>query len=246
MTKSTVAYQEENNSFQRFLQWTNEKEVLGGEINKYIKPEYESLLDIGAGNGSLTKYYINQFKRVTLLEPSKPLYQELKVKFPQATIHNTSIESFVDLETYDFIVASHVFIYIKNPEQILQKIYQALNSNGLIIIIMLDKTGEYLKYIDAFASKINVKLTETGEYRWENIIDYLGKQKITYLLKDIDTSITAPSLQDFMSINDFHFNTDVSHLSQRTLEEMSCYLKKYSSNNQFEIQVRHKSIAIYK
>ncbi len=246
MAKSTVAYQDKDNSFQRFLQWTNEKEVLGEEINKHVKTEYESLLDIGAGNGNLTRYYINQFKRVTLLEPSKTLYQELKVKFSQATIYNTSIESFVDLETYDFIVASHVFIYIKNPEQILQKLYQALNSNGLIIIIMLDKTGEYLKYIDTFASRVNVKQTKKDEYRWENIIDYLGKHKIAYLLKEIDTSISAPSLQDFMSINDFHFNTDVSHLSQLTLEEMSSYLKRYLTNNQFEIQVRHKFILINK
>jgi 16S rRNA A1518/A1519 N6-dimethyltransferase RsmA/KsgA/DIM1 with predicted DNA glycosylase/AP lyase activity len=93
MANLTKSYQGENNSFEKFLKWTDEKEILGQEIDKLIKGGYNSLLEVGAGNGDLTEKFIQKFSSATLVEPSESLSKRLQERFPNAHLINDKIEN---------------------------------------------------------------------------------------------------------------------------------------------------------
>lgn len=244
MAKSTLAYADSDNSFEKFLRWTNEKEVLAWQVAKLIKPEYTSLLDVGTGNGDLTSGIIDLFSRVVCLEPAEVFYKMLQQRFPGAEVIRGKIEGTEFDETFDFILASHVLIYVENPEDVLAKLYSLLNSGGTLVIIMLERTGQYLQFIDRFREAVAGRRPEAEEYRWEDIVSYLERRQIDYRTKEVVTRINAPSRDGFLSLNDFHFNCDVSELDPVTLEEMRGYLSQYQHKDKFTIEVKHKFIIV--
>ena len=204
MAISSAAY--EGDSFQKFLSLTNEKQILGNEILNLIEPTYKSLLEVGAGNGDLTEYYLNKFETAVLIEPAQQFYENLKYRFPNRKIVHVKIEEFKSEQvSFDLIVASHVFIYFEHPFNILEYLFSILKKRGKFVIIMVNRDCGYLKFVDRFSEEIIQNFSERAEFRWEDLILYMSKRGMTYEVKDITSFITCFTINDFLSMNDFHF-----------------------------------------
>ena len=243
MVVSSIAY--EGDSFQKFLSWTDEKEVLGKEILKLAKPSYRSLLEVGAGNGDLTEHYINSFEKAILLEPSQQYYEHLLKRFPNATVIKTKAEvSRSSGGLFDLIVASHVFIYVTHPLDTISKLCALLHEGGRFVIIMLDRNCSYLRFVDSFSNEVIGNKVDRGEVQWGDVVAYAEAQRMLFQVIDVSSSIIAPSINDFLSMNDFHFNTDVSSLTEPVLSKMQQYLKEHISDNCLRIDVGHKMIVV--
>lgn len=244
MTVQSSLYNTTENSFEKFLSYTNEKEILGAAVQAELKPSYKKLLDVGAGNGDLTRHIIDSFQRVVLLEPAEVLYKQLQTRFPQAQIVNATLEDFSLTENFDFILASHVFIYISHIDQAITKLFSNLNQEGKIVIIMLDNESPYLKFITHFTPEVSQQKSSALLPQWSDIVSTLTTYAIRHTIKDVTSHINCPSLQHFLDINDFHFNQDVSSISESLLQKMREFLPKPNANRTFSLEVGHKLIII--
>lgn len=101
-----------------------------------------SLLDIGPGDGSLTKTLAPHFKHITMVDINHHALNQLKEMLP-SSINSTQITGNIlniDLKSdhYNLAVLSHMLYYIK-PQLwlgIIKSVYQSLKENGMLVIIM--------------------------------------------------------------------------------------------------------------
>lgn len=131
-------------------------------IKKFIKGD---ILEVGAGCGSFTRnYYNNTIKSVTLTEPDRENFFNLKSKF-----HEKKNVDILDLEVekiekkFDSIMYLHVLEHIKNDLKEIKDATNKLNNGGHLIIIApayqklygnLDKAvGHFRRYEKKFFKK---------------------------------------------------------------------------------------------
>jgi len=245
MVGSSAAY--EGSSFQKFLNWSNQKEILGKEILALIKPSYKSLLDVGAGNGDLTESYIGLFEKTLLLEPAQQYYERLRERFPEATVAKTQAEDFrSDGSQFDLIVASHVFYYVAKPREVINHLFTSLNEGGRLVMVMVDRNCGYRRFVDYFYNIISEGKVDLFEIQWGEIVTYLATQSISPVVKDLFSQVNAPSIDDFLSLNDFIFNIDVSHIPGTVIDEMRTFLKDYLTSDGLSIDTWDKVIVVEK
>jgi len=128
-------------SFQHFLCWTNEKEKISQAIMKVVKDKKESLLDIGAGDGSISRLLETRFEEIVAVEPSNQLFRVLadNCDLSKYVLFNMPFEEFATDKKFDVVVASHSFQYISNPNIEIKKIRDLLKDNGIFLLINLRK-----------------------------------------------------------------------------------------------------------
>jgi hypothetical protein len=97
-----------------------------------------------------------------------------------------------------------------------------------------------------FYDKVITGPVQSEGARWDVFVSHIASRGITYQVRDAVSFVTAPSIDSFLGVNDFHFNTDVSHLDEIVLGEMKQYLERYVVHNVLKIDVGHKLIVIEK
>ncbi len=101
-------------------------------IKPYLKG---SFLEVGPGQGGMTKLYKNYLKKITLIEPDKKLYRSLKKKFKnnkKIIIKNSLLENIN--QKYDVIIYFDVLEHIKKDLRELRIAKSKLNKDGYLII----------------------------------------------------------------------------------------------------------------
>ena len=73
-------------------------------------PARPSLLDVGAGPGTVAQRLAPHFGSLTLLEPNREQIRALKL--PGATIVHSTLEEHSSSEPYDLVVCSHVLYHV--------------------------------------------------------------------------------------------------------------------------------------
>jgi ubiquinone/menaquinone biosynthesis C-methylase UbiE len=130
------------------------------QIKLFLKNE---ILEVGAGIGSFTKNYKDSFSRITLIEPDKYNFKQLKknLKSKNITILNTSIKKIK--KKFNCILYMNVLEHIKDHEKEINFAISKLYRNGFLIILVpahqklfteFDKAvGHYRRYSMNFFKK---------------------------------------------------------------------------------------------
>lgn len=102
---------------------------------KTFKPFFKGsrCLELGPATGYMTKYLINEFKFLTVVEGAKSLLDQIP-NYLNLTKFNCLFEDFHPIEKYDTIVMNHVLEHIENPVELLKQIYSWLSDDGVLII----------------------------------------------------------------------------------------------------------------
>ncbi|KAB1232132.1 class I SAM-dependent methyltransferase [Chryseobacterium viscerum] len=100
-----------------------------------LKPYFkgESALELGPALGHMTKYLVNDFSSLDLVEGSKDLINQIP-DYPNITKHNSYFEEFKTDKKFDTIIMSHVLEHIENPVDVLKLVYSWLSDNGVFLI----------------------------------------------------------------------------------------------------------------
>lgn len=120
----------------------NNKKLLKDEYKHILKADFglqvlidnfkfESVLDIGCGEGAHSKMFQEAGKKVTALDYGESVY------FEKNTLKDTIIADFNIYEfneQYDCVWASHVLEHQLNPHLFLKKIYRVLSEGGVFAI----------------------------------------------------------------------------------------------------------------
>jgi SAM-dependent methyltransferase len=140
--------------FETFLRYTNEKECSSRILSKLLKAPLTrrgaSLLDVGSGNGRYLGLALNRMKvghvvDLTLLEPSRDLFQLLREKMKQfpsrfrTTALQSRLERYHPSRQFDVILASH----LPFPKGKLHGIYVTMLSwlkpRGTFIVVLRNR-----------------------------------------------------------------------------------------------------------
>jgi 2-polyprenyl-3-methyl-5-hydroxy-6-metoxy-1,4-benzoquinol methylase len=104
---------------------------------KKLNKNGKKLLDIGSGDGEWLNIATKEKLICWGIEPSFPLYQQLKAKKIGKRLFNLTFEEFAkkfSQEKFDFIILNHVIEHVRNPKQWFYQIEKILKKNGVVYI----------------------------------------------------------------------------------------------------------------
>jgi len=140
--------------------WTSElkkriskKEL--GFINKYIiRTENKNVLDVGVGTGRIIENYIDNISKNTkiygvdfsdeMINICKKRFGKRITKLFRGDISTTKIPARVK---FDFITAIRVISYSKNWNEILRKLHEQMNDDGILVFTMPNRYSVNSFYI---------------------------------------------------------------------------------------------------
>ncbi len=86
----------------------------------------ESLLELGPAEGVMTELLATTGKRMTLVEGSGLFCEDLRKRFPRATVVHALFEDYRPKEQFDNIILGHVLEHVQDPVDILTRAKQWL------------------------------------------------------------------------------------------------------------------------
>ena len=91
-----------------------------------------SVLEVGSGTGQATEDLITITPRVTCIEPGQELFEILRGRFPQLSLHNQLFEDFSSDKVFDVIFSATAWHWI-NPDIGYRKAHELLQGSGYLV-----------------------------------------------------------------------------------------------------------------
>lgn len=207
-------------------------------------PSQSSMLDVGPGDGTLTKKLAPHFKNITLVDNNHHALNYLQKLLP-SSLQSTSIIGDilnVNLKSnhYNLAVLSHMLYYIEPTSwfEIIKSVYQSLKNNGLLVIILGgDELGksELIQYFGGQNLEINPLAIQCQKtFGLSNVKLYASDESFVTCTHEAMLHILGFMLAD-AKINALEYDLN-KYITQKL---------KYS-NNHYEMTTRQKYIIIKK
>lgn len=170
--------------FERAINW----KAYYYELSSKFLQNNESVLEVGAGIGGLTKIYLRNsiYDKWTCIEPDKKNYKKLKnnleiySKKNNLEIINSSIEEYLKVsKKFDLIILADVLEHLQNDKEILFELYKILNSKGRIIMFI--PACQYLY------SRFDREIGHFRRYSFETLENIVPKNSKILIMKYIDS-----------------------------------------------------------
>ncbi len=123
------------------LETYNRVEFFQNEIIPKMKIK-KSLLDIGPGDGALTKTLATYFGNITAIDPNRHILYNLQQFLPSGAHYSPINETILDVkfksETYDLAILSHVLYYVSPLHwlEVVKSVYAGIKKEGYLVIVM--------------------------------------------------------------------------------------------------------------
>ena len=208
-------------SFVKFLSWSNQKEQTSKIILDLVKSKKESFLDIGAGIGDTTKLLGDNFEHVCAIEPSNTFFHILQETLnPEKSILiNKTFEKAKFTKKFDLILASHMFQYLSNPTESINRIKKILKTNGLFLLINNNKNCEYTKFYDRYKENIVGKENTVGPTAYNYDFSELLQKTFNVETINFFVTVTMPSVDEVVGIFDFLYDINFNKIKPEALEQ---------------------------
>lgn len=92
-----------------------------------------SVLDLGCGNGALTKTLAEQGADIIGMDASKDMLEVARVNYPELTFIQGDATKFTLDKHVDVIFSNAVFHWIENQDDLLENVANALKVNGYLV-----------------------------------------------------------------------------------------------------------------
>jgi SAM-dependent methyltransferase len=104
-------------------------------VYRSVKPFFKGrlALELGPASGYMTKYLVNDFDSLHLIEGSLDLLDQIPA-YDNVIKHHSMFEDFNTSLKFDTIIMSHVLEHIEQPVSVLQKIKTWLAKEGIFVI----------------------------------------------------------------------------------------------------------------
>ena len=148
-------------------------------VRKYLK---NGLLEVGAGIGSFTKNYKNNFTNISLTELDKKNIKRLKKRFKNSKIKILSKFTSEIGKKFNTILYMNVLEHIKNDKKEINISLSKLNKKGYLIILVpahnelytkFDKEiGHFRRYKINFFKKLKLKNSKIIKLQYLDCLGY--------------------------------------------------------------------------
>lgn len=93
----------------------------------------KTALELGPASGYMTKYLVECFDKLTIVEGSKTLIDQIP-DYVNVEKINCLFEDYTPYNTYDTIIINHVLEHIDEPIRFLSKVCEWLSDDGICIL----------------------------------------------------------------------------------------------------------------
>lgn len=232
-------YNKNSSIFQRFIALTNQKEILINRVCSKIKGNNNSknisLLDIGCADGMVTTQIIDKLKHnynleVTGIEASKELIDQFRNKKDyDINLINENVETLEKIPKADFILMAHVVTYINDLEKLLDKAMEALNRNGIALIVVSNDDSDDKKV------KNYLNGQHDGNSMSTIVQDVLSKKNINYNIETVESEIDVSGVEELndngKTIIEFLKHKSIDEISSDEIDEMKNIILELSNEN---------------
>jgi ubiquinone/menaquinone biosynthesis C-methylase UbiE len=112
-------------------------EVVAGFVGDTV---FESILDIGCGNGAISLPLLREHNRLTLLDVSSNMLSIARSRIPAEllddveTINEDFMQAELRLQSYDLILCLGVLAHVDSPADVIARIASLLKPDGSVIV----------------------------------------------------------------------------------------------------------------
>lgn len=137
-------------------------ERLNRKISKIVaeevinKKEYIYFLDVGAGRGDFYKYIKDIVKKYVGIEPSFKML-EYEINEEDFELKRGTGEELNEKNLYDICLIKETLDHCYAPDKVIENVYNALKTDGLLIITLTNKDAYYKLLFKKLAKKIEEK-----------------------------------------------------------------------------------------
>lgn len=209
---------------------------------KNIK-NYQNFLDVGCGDGKLTRFVGKKFKNIVAIDSKDEALEQLQ---PFQFFNNKILQkikgSILTMQLpknikYDFILLSHSIYYIPESEikYLINKLFNLLNVNGVILIIFSEGLNREELVLSFGAQKLSIEKLIADSLR---DVPYISSS--LYLIQEAFISNDFEKMSKIASIcfNDVNITT--------TKERLKNYLiYNHYNNGYYEINMYQKFYLLY-
>ena len=164
-----------------------------GEIVGELKGK--QIIDIGCGNGELTREFINN-NRITFLDISEKMLELARMNISEehlnhASFVNSDILSFKTDKTYDLVVCIGVVAHVENISGLLNKLKELVTDGGIILLQYTASEKLISKFnqlrnglFSKTRADYNYRINLTGSFLMEKLLNQTGLtiiNKVKYL-----------------------------------------------------------------
>lgn len=102
----------------------------------------KSLLDVGPGDGRLTRILARYFAHVTAVDSNSHILRNLNALLSANTSYHSVNKNILDAdlvsEAYDCAVVSHILYYINREDwdSVIKNLYRSLTKNGILVVVL--------------------------------------------------------------------------------------------------------------
>jgi SAM-dependent methyltransferase len=141
----TMSPQDYATAFRLLATTARHHETIGQVVEERIVPrlpERPSLLDVGAGPGTVARRLAPRFGSLTLLEPNRE--QLAGFELPGVEVLHDTLERFRASRTYDVVLCSHVLYHVPIPEWggFVDRLLALVEPGGFCVIVLGAANGQ--------------------------------------------------------------------------------------------------------
>ena len=199
---ATIHTAEEYANIYKILQKHDNSKQIIDHIIKEILPKIDCnhFLDIGAGEGKITKEINQHFNNSLAIEPN-PTYAHRLKAIDDLTVINQTFQETKLTEQHSFILCSHVLYHVdeKDWESFALSAYKALTPGGILMFVVPSNKGEHYKECISYNS----------QYKCYKILKAIAdKHKINYTVDVTDAFYNTATLDEMYQICRFSILED--------------------------------------
>ncbi len=210
--------------FDLFRRSSNETEVITEKlISSFGSNTFTSLLDIGAGDGTITQKLMPYFDEVYAVE-----FRPDNIYFLQSLGINVVKGKWEDIslsKSFDRILVSHFLYYIPTNQwkrEVLRMI-DLLEPKGNLYMILNSVSGEYTEMMTQFHQKVHSR--ELINHPSSRIlVNILKEEAAKFTQETLRTKIVFENKHHFLSLCQFYFGLELN-----AFKKISSDLEKYYS-----------------
>jgi hypothetical protein len=141
-------------AFQIFLDHTDQKRNAKRFLQRLVDDlsERNVFIDAGAGNGEVTKAFVEAFTRTIAIEPNPYLLAQFRRAIPQADAIGAPILAADPKSKGDFILCSHTLYYISADEWLahLERLVSWMSPTGVTVVVVQNRGTACMAMLDHF------------------------------------------------------------------------------------------------
>jgi len=215
-----------------------------------LAPAHDALLDLGCGNGKISRPLANHFKHVTAIDPSVRMIElgqsltgggAANIEWIEGLAEDASFRS----GTYDLVVAAQS-IHWMDQERLLPRLRRCVRPEHILAVVSGDHAfdppweDDWQKFLEKWVPKITgITLRETkrrrsSRNRYQRFVDVAGEQ-------DLVSDPVSQSVDDFVNCQHSRDTFAFSKLGEQTEafdSELREIVSPHAANDTLTFRVR--------